>query len=60
MHTAYLHKGTVSESGTGPLGTDSRGPVPDPEPRLWRLSPGPVDKSRDTGPYLHVYVVTVI
>ena len=44
-------------SGTGPLDTDSRGPVPDPEPRLWGLSRGPVvcetttDKSRDTGPY---------
>ena len=42
-------------SGTGPLDTDSRGPVPDPEPRLWGLSRGPVvcetttDKSRDTG-----------
>ena len=53
-------------SGPGPLDTDSRGPVPDPEPRLWGLSRGPVvcetttDKSRDTGPYLHVYVVTVI
>ena len=53
-------------SGTGPLDTDSRGPVPDTEPRLWGLSRGPVvcetttDKSRDTGPYLHVYVVTVI
>ena len=25
-----------------------------------RTVSGPVDKSRDTGPYLHVYVVTVI
>ena len=71
---AYLY-GTVSESGTGPvdygsgtgpLDTDSRGPVRDPEPHLWGLFLGPVvcemttDKSRDTGPYLHVYVVTVI
>ena len=46
-------------SGTGPLDTVSRGPVPDPEPRLWGLSRGPVvcetttNKSRDTGPYLH-------
>ena len=53
-------------SGTGHLDTDSRGPVPDTEPRLWGLSRGPVvcetttDKSRNTGPYLHVYVVTVI
>ena len=53
-------------SGTGHLDTDSRGPVPDTEPRLWGLSRGLVvcetttDKSRDTGPYLHVYVVTVI
>ena len=53
-------------SGTGPLETDSRGPVPDTEPRLWGLSRGLVvcetttDKSRDTGQYLHVYVETVI
>ena len=60
-------------SGTGPLDTDSRGPAPDPrgpapdpEPRLRGMSRGPVvcetttDKSRDTGPYLHVYAVTVI
>ena len=52
-------------SGTRPLDTDSRGLVPDPEPRLWGLSRGPVvcetttDKSRDTGPYC-TYVVTVI
>ena len=52
--------------GTGPLDTDSSSPVPDPEPRLWGLSWGPVVcemrtyKSRDTGPYLHVYVATVI
>ena len=53
-------------SGTGYLDTDSRGSGPDTEPRLWGLSRGPVvcetttDKSRNTGPYLHVYVVTVI
>ena len=57
--------GTVSGSGTGHLDTDSRGPVPDSEPRLWGLSRGPVvseattDKSMDTGPYLHVYEVIV-
>ena len=47
-------KGTVSESGTGPLDYEATGPVPDPEPRLWGLSRSPVvcellDKSRDTG-----------
>ena len=50
--------GTVSESGTGPL--DSGGPVPDPRASSMRNVPGPVvcetttDKSRDTGPYLHI------
>ena len=29
-----LYKGTVSESGTGPLDYGATGPVPDPEPRL--------------------------
>ena len=67
--------GTVSKSDTGPLNygsdtrsldIDSRGLVPDHKPCLSGLSRGPVvcetttDKSRDTGPYLHVYVVTVI
>ena len=52
-------------SGTGHLDTDSRGPVPDSEPSLSGMSRGPVvseattDKSIDTGPYLHIYVVTV-
>ena len=54
------------ESGTGLLDTDSRGPAPDSEPRLWGMSRGPVviktttDKSVDTGPYLHVYVLKFI
>ena len=33
-------------SGTGPLDTDSRGPV---------VCETTTDKSKDTGPYLHVY-----
>ena len=47
--------GTVSGSGIGPLAPQSRGPVPDTEPRLWGMSRGPVvcetttDKSTDTG-----------
>ena len=51
---------------TGPLDTRSMGSVVDPEPRLRGMSRRHVvcerttDKSRDTGPYLHVYVVTVI
>ena len=50
-----LQKRSVSGSGTGPLDTNSRGPVPDPEPLLWGMSRGPVvcetttDKPRDTG-----------
>ena len=51
---------------TGPLDTRSMGPVVDPQPHPLRMSRRQVvcetttDKSRDTGPYLHVYVVTVI
>ena len=62
----YIGKGTVSESGTGHLDCGATGPVLDPEPHLCGMSRGQVvcgtatDKSRDTGPYLHVYVVTVI
>ena len=35
-------KGSVSESGTGSLDSQSRGPVPDPEPILQGMSLGPV------------------
>ena len=54
-------KRSVSGSGTRLLDYEARDPVPDSEPRLWGLSRSPVvcdmatDKSRDTGPYLHVY-----
>ena len=37
-----LINGSVSESGTGSLDSQSRGPVPDPEPILQGLSRGPV------------------
>ena len=52
--------------GSGPLDTDFMGLVPDHDPRLWGLSRGQVvcetttDMFRDTSPYLHVYVITVI
>ena len=52
---------SVSGSGTRFLDYEARDPVPDSEPRLWGLSRSPVvcdmatNKSRDTGPYLHVY-----